>query len=139
MAKQTNLFLTKGIVTKGLKILPADGTTLLTLYTASADDAILKSLIFTSLDTATKVVRVYVTTDGVDVLVGAVSIPTLSGTNGTAIGIDFFGTGLNVGFVFENAGKPAIALQAGDIVKVGATTAVTAATEISVFAIIEEY
>lgn len=139
MPKQKDLFLTKNIVTAAKRIVNADGTALLTVYTASADDAQVNGLIITSTDSATRIVRVILTKSGVDYILGAASVAANSGANGTATSIDFFNTGITPGFPHNHSGTPNLPMQAGDVLKVAVTTAVTAATDINVVAFVEEY
>jgi len=59
------------------------------LYTASSNDAVVKSINVASFDTAARVMSLWlVGTDNQPILIGAVNIPLRSGDNGTAAAVD---------------------------------------------------
>ncbi len=68
----------------GVEITPTETTTLQTLVTAGSDGARINMISAVSDDPAEMIVDLYVN-DGVsDFLIGSVSVPTLSGTDGSA-------------------------------------------------------
>lgn len=111
-----------------------------TLYTASADGAIVKSINVASLDSAARVVSLWKAdaVTGNQQLVGAVNIPANSGNNGTAATIDLLGGTLMPSLPYDAQGKRVIELKAGQVLKVS-VPAVTAGTQIHVTADVEEY
>ena len=141
MAKQTDLFLTAAIKTAGVAIAPADTTAWKTVYTASANDAIVKGLACVSDDTAAKAIRI-----GIDIAGGGtvyqiatVAIPIASGTTGSANAIDLLQAAALPFLPVDRNGKRVLPLRAGDILKVSALATLTTAKTITVTAIAEEY
>lgn len=139
MAKQTDLYLTKLLKNAAVTIVPGDTTALKTVYTASADDAVVKSLICVSDDTAAVNLRVLLTIGGTDYQLGTVNIPIASGTNGTANAVDVLNSVAMAGLPLDRNGKRVIPLGTGVVLKVAALVTVTAAKTVTVNALIEEY
>ena len=109
------------------------------LYTASTDDAVVKSINVASLDSAARVMSVWIIgSDGQPRLLGAVNIPANSGNNGTAAGIDLLGGTLMPGLPYDANGKRIVELKGGEKLAVS-VPAVTAGTQINVTAQVEEY
>lgn len=139
MAKQTDLFITKGIKLAGYTLLPADTTTLKTLYTASADDAVVKSLMCRSNDTAAMNVVVAYNNGAADFILGVVNVPINSGSTGAIAAVDLLSGTLLPGLPYDQNGKRILPLQGGYILKVGVLVTITAAKQIDVTAVVEEY
>jgi len=139
MAKTTSLPLTQSIKNAGVTILPADTTALKTLYTAGANDAVVKSIICVSDDTAAVNLRVLINIAGTDYQIGTVNVPIASGTNGTANAVDVLNSTALPGLPLDRNGKRILPLVGGAIVKVAALATVTAAKTVTVTAIVEEY
>lgn len=139
MTKSNILPFTQNIVNAGVQILPADTTTLKTLYTASTNDAIVKSLIVNSTDTAAQTVNLWLNISGVDTLLGTVTIPLASGTNGTVAAVDLLSGAIITGLPLDASGKRVLPLKAGTIVKISTVGTVTAAKAITAVALVEEY
>jgi hypothetical protein len=109
------------------------------LYTASENDAIVKSINVASFDTAARIMSLWIIgTDDQPVLIGAVNIPLRSGDNGTAAAIDLIGGTLMPSLPYDSNGKRVIALKAGQKIAVSVPL-VTAGTQFNVTAQIEEY
>jgi hypothetical protein len=109
------------------------------LYTASTNDAVVKSISVASFDTAARVMSLWlVGTDNQPILIGAVNIPLRSGDNGTAAAVDLIGGTLMPALPYDANGKRVIPLKAGQKLAVS-VPAVTAGTQINVSAMIEEY
>ena len=109
------------------------------LYTASSNDAIVKSINVSSLDSAARVMSVWIVgSDSQPRLLGAVNIPANSGNNGTAAGIDLLGGTLLPSLPYDSNGKRIVELKNGEKIAVS-VPAVTAGTQIAVTAQIEEY
>jgi hypothetical protein len=139
MAKSTNLNFTQNLKLSGVKILPADTTTLKTLFTAGTDDSVVKAINVQSTDTAAKIVNLYVNDGTTDFLIGAVNIPLRSGDTGTAATIDLLGGTLMPSLPYDANGKRILPLPAGDSLKVSVQATVTAAKEITVVCMAEDY
>ena len=139
MAKSTALNFTQNIKLAAAKILPADTTSLVTLYTAGTDDAVVKAINVQSTDTAARVVQLWVNNGSADFLIGAVNIPLRSGDNGTAATIDLLGGTLMPSLPYDSNGKRILPLPGGYILKVNSQATVTAAKEITFVCMAEEY
>lgn len=140
MAKTANSVpTTQNLKFAGYSILPADTTTYKTLYTAGANDAVVKSVMCASTDTAARnVVLVYY--DGTNnFILGTVLVPLNSGNTGAAAAVDLLSSTLLPGLPFDQNGKRILPMQAGHILKVGVLVAVTAAKQIDCTALVEEY
>jgi hypothetical protein len=139
MAKSTNLNFTKNLKLSGVKILPADTTTLKTLFTAGADDSVVKSINVQSTDTAARIVQLSVNDGTNDFLIGAVNIPLRSGDTGLVAAIDLLGGTLMPSLPYDANGKRILPLPAGYILKVNSQSTVTAAKEITFVCMAEDY
>lgn len=111
-----------------------------TLYTASADGAIVKAINVASLDSAARVLSLWIAdaATGNQMLVGAVNVPLNSGNSGAIATIDLLGGTLMPSLPYDSNGKRIIELKGGQVLKVS-VPAVTAGTQISVTAQVEEY
>jgi hypothetical protein len=141
MAKQTELYLTANLKTAGVTIAPADTTAWKTVYTAAANDAIVKGLACVSDDTAAKNIRIGIDVSGAGTVfqIATVNIPIASGTNGTAPAIDLLNAAALPFLPVDRNGKRILPLKAGDILKVAALATLTTAKTITVTALGEEY
>ena len=139
MAKSQNLNFTQNIKLSGAKIVPADTTTLKTLYTAGSNDAIVKAINVQSTDTAARVVQLWVNDGSTDFLIGSVNVPLRSGDNGTAATIDLLGGTLMPSLPYDANGKRIIPLPAGYILKVNSQATVTADKTITFVCMAEDY
>jgi len=139
MTKQTSLFMTKGIKNACKTLLPADTTVLATLYTASADDAVVKSLTVRSNDTAGMNVVVAINNGSADFILGVVNVPINSGSTGAIPSVDLIATALLPGLPVDQNGKRILPLAGGYILKVGVLVTITAAKQVDVIAVVEEY
>lgn len=140
MSKQTQLFITQKVRSPQAQILQADGAALKLLYTASADDAIVKALTVTSTDSVSRVVQVVIEdAAGNQRILGAVNVPVGSGTNGTAAAVDLLNAVMMPGLPMDQNGKRVLPLEAGYKVKVKSIAAITAATNLDFNATVEEY
>ena len=109
------------------------------LYTASAEDAVVKAINVASFDTAARVMSLWIVgADDQPMLVGAVNIPLRSGDNGTAATVDLLGGTLIPSLPYDANGKRVLVLKAGQKIAVSVPT-VTAGTQINVTSQIEEY
>lgn len=141
MAKQTNLYLTKGFATAGTTATSADTTAWKTVYAAAADDAIVKGLAATSDDTAAINVRIGIDVAGAGTVrhIGTVNVPIASGTNGVANAVDLLNAIALPFLPVDRNGKRIIPLKAGDLLKVACLATMTAAKTLTVTAFAEEY
>ena len=111
-----------------------------TLYTASANDSVIKSISVTSTDTAARIMTIY-TQDSSNVVnyIASVNIPLGSGTaSGTTAAVDMLSGLLIPGLPYDSNGKRVLPLKAGTKL-IASVPAVTASTIISVNVMAEEY
>ncbi len=139
MPKSTNLNFTQNIKLSGAKITPTETTTLVTLYTAGSNDAIVKAINVQSTDTAARVVQLWVNDGSTDFLIGSVNIPLRSGDNGTAASVDLLGGTLMPSLPYDANGKRILILPAGYILKVNSQATVTADKTITFVCMAEDY
>jgi hypothetical protein len=139
MPKSTALNFTQNVKLAGAKITPTETTSLVTLYTAGSNDAVVKAINVQSTDTAARVVQLWVNDGTTDFLIGSVNIPLRSGDNGTAATIDLLGGTLLPSLPYDANGKRTLPLPAGYILKVNSQATVTAAKEITFVCMAEDY
>jgi hypothetical protein len=139
MAKSTSLNVTQNIKNPCVSILPADTTTLKTLYTAGANDAVVKAINISSTDTTARNVGLYINNGVSDFLIGVVNVPITAGDTGAVASVDVLASALIPSLPLDQNGKRVLPMQATYILKVGALVAVTAAKEIDVTCVAEEY
>lgn len=139
MAKQSNLYITKQVKNPAKTLLPAHGTALQAIYTASADDAIVKSLMARSNDTAPQNVVVAYNDGVADFVIGTVAVPANAGNTGAIAAVDLLSGTLLPGLPYDQNGKRILPLQSNYILKVGTLAAITAGKQIDVTSGVEEY
>ncbi len=112
-----------------------------TLYTASANDAIVKAINVASTDSAARIMTLWLTdaTANTMIAIGAVNIPATAGTgSGTTAGIDLLGGTLLPSLPYDANGKRILPMKAGAKLLLS-VPAVTASTYIYASAMVEEY
>jgi len=123
------------IKSAGLDIVNADGTSLQTLLTAGSGGARVNYIGAVSDDTAAMVVELYVNDGTTDFLIGAASIPTLSGTDGSAPAVSILNSD-DMPFIGEDL---SIYLEGGHILKAAVAAAVTTAKKVTLLASYGDY
>jgi hypothetical protein len=139
MPKTITLPATQNIKNPTVSILPADGTAFKAIYAAGANDAVVKSLMLNSTDTAAQNVQLAYNNGSADFILGTVPVPALSGTNGVAPSVDALSRTWLPGLPYDQNGKSVLPLQAGYILKARSLVAITAAKQIDVTTVVEEY
>lgn len=139
MAKGTDLFITKKIQTPCYTLLPANTTVLATLYTASADDAVVKSIMVRSNDSAAQNIVVAINNGASDFILGVVNVPINSGSTGAIASVDLLSGTLLPGLPYDQNGKRILPLCGGYLLKVGVLVTITTAKQADIIAIVEEY
>lgn len=139
MAKSTSLNFTQANKAGFATIVPADTTTLRTVYTAGSNDSVVKQLQVVSDDSSARVLNVYINNTSTDYLLGSVNVPASSGSNGTAAAVDLLGGTLMPGLVYDANGKRVLPLPAGYILKVSSQTTVTTGKTVTVTALVEDF
>ena len=139
MAKSTNLYFTQNLKLTATTIVNADSTNKKTLFTAGANDSIVKSLHVVSDDTAARVINIYVNDGTTDNYIGSVNVPITSGFTGAIAAVDLLNGTLFPTLPYDSNGKRVLPLPAGYILKVAVQVAVTAAKTLSVTCMAEDY
>jgi len=139
MAKQTSLFLTKQFNSTCTFFQPADTTALKTIFTAGADDSIVKLLTVCSDDTASRIIQLWKTYGGYDYLLTTVTIPALSGFNGTAPRISLLNPVNMPGITIDKDGNYILQMKGTHLLKAAVTTTVTTAKTITIEVLGEDY
>lgn len=139
MAKQSSLYLTQTLKNPAASLANADGTTAKTLYTVGANDAVMKSLTVTSTDTSNRAIQVILNDGVTSRVLGTVSVTALAGTDGTVAAVDLFSSTWLPGLPIDQNGKRYLPLAFGQVVKIAAVVAVTAAKTVDCIACVEEY
>jgi hypothetical protein len=139
MAKQTSLYLPAGYNNQAVTITSADTTVQKLCFTAGTNDSDVKSITATSNDTAAINLQLFVTRGGTDYLLATINIPTLSGTNGTAVSIDILNATSIPSLPLDSAGKRYLPLKTGDTLKVGPIATMTAAKTCTVTVLGQDY
>jgi hypothetical protein len=116
-------------------ILPADTTTKKTIFTAGANDSVVKSLMLASTDTAAMNVQLFVNVGGAgtDRLLATIPVPANSGNLGTVPSVDVLRSSLFPALSFDAFGNKIINLKAGSLLKAAVLVTVTAAKQIDIF------
>lgn len=139
MPKSSTLNVTQNIKFPCYSLLPADTTTYKTLYTAGANDAVVKGLNAVSTDTAARNLVLVVNNGSADFMLGVVNIPITAGDTGAIASVDLLASALIPSLPLDQNGKRVLPMQSGHILKVGVLVAVTANKQIDVTAVVEEY
>jgi hypothetical protein len=116
----------------------SDATAFVTLYTAPATGAKIEGLSITSDDTADVVLQLAVTISAVDYVIGEITIPDGSGTNGTDKAVN----GLNVTnlpWLPTDGVNRYLHLASGSALRVRANTTVTAGKKVQLVAQAGDY
>jgi hypothetical protein len=109
------------------------------LYTASVDDSVVKAINVSSLDSAARVMSLWlVGADNQSRLIGAVNIPANSGNTGAIVTVDLLGGTLLPSLPYDANGKRVIPLKAGQKLALS-VPGVTVGAQIIASAFVEEY
>lgn len=115
------------------QIVPADTTTLKTLFTAGANASRLDNILVTSTDSSSKDLQFIITISAVDYVVGTLSIPANSGFTAAVAPVSVFNHANFSSYLGVDAnGNKNLFLPIGAVLKVKALTTVTTAKVISV-------
>ena len=132
MAKTTTCPHVQNINNVDGAILPADTTTKKTVWTAGANDGVLKSFGLTSTDTSNRTIQVWVNIGGAgtDRLLGSLVVTALAGSDGATAAIDVLRSLFIPYLSYDAAGNKVFNAKAGTTIKIASTVTVTAAKEI---------
>lgn len=121
------------IKTLAAQILPADTSSLVTLYTAPTNGARVESIAVSSSDTSARDVSLAVTKGGVDYIIGTVTIPITAGQIAATPAIDLLQYLAMPWLRFDENGNRFLQLDTGCVLKVKSLTTVTAAKALQFF------
>lgn len=140
MAKNDILYIPKSYTSFAATILPADTTSLKTLYTFPSDDCNVLMLSAVTDDTAANDLIFYINTNSTDYRIGHVDLPATSGTDGTTNAVNCLNA-TNLPFLlYDDTGlNKYIPGKAGDVLKVAAKATVTSAKTIWLYGITGSY
>lgn len=141
MAKSTALNFTQNIGNYFKTFTNSDAAaTLKDLFTAGADDEIVKALWVTSDDSSARVLEFLINDGSTSYSLGMVNIPITSGTTGAIAPVDVLNTSLlAVGLPLDALGKRILPIKGGYKLQVRNVTQPTAAKTFTVIAITEKY
>lgn len=120
------------IKSDAVKIVPADTTTLKTVYTADADGSLITSILVSSTDTANRDLALYVTISSVDYLIGTLQIPLNSGNTNAVPLVSVFSSSQFANMIKDVNGNSCLYLGSGSVLKAKVLTTVTSAKEICI-------
>jgi hypothetical protein len=118
-----------------VQILPADTTTLKTLYTAGSNGSKIHGIIATSTDTAAQTITLSITNAGTSYTLGTIQIAITAGTVVGTPSTNFLDLTKIPGLPLDSDGNPEILLVSGDTLQVNSGTTVTAAKVLNFIAI----
>lgn len=133
MAKSTNVYSIQSVNNLSGQLTSSTGAnTLVTVWTAGANDGVLKSFGVTSTDTAARILQVFINIGGggTDLLAGSVKIPIASGSDGATAAVDVLRSALVSWLSCDAYGNKVFNAEAGTTIKVSTTTAITSAKTI---------
>jgi hypothetical protein len=120
------------VKTPAVQIANADGTTAKTIYTASANGALISAITVASTDGTARDLKFYVNNGTTDILLCTVQIPANSGNTNALPPVDVLRSTMCPGLAFDANGNRVIFLEAGDILKAAAGASVTAGQTINI-------
>ncbi|WP_423454239.1 hypothetical protein [Ottowia sp. VDI28] len=102
----------------------ANGTAKVTVFTAGANDSVLKSFNLASTDSAANNVQVFINVGGAgtDRLISTVPVPANSGNNGTVASVDVLRSALLPFASYDAYGNRVLNLAAGTTIKIAPLT-----------------
>jgi hypothetical protein len=123
------------IKNSGLDIENADSTGLQTLLTAGTDGSRINMISAVSDDTAEMIVDLYINDGATDFLIGSVTVPTLSGTDGSTPAVSLLNA-TDLPYLGEDL---SLFLEGGFLLKAAVQVAVTAAKKVTLVATYGDY
>jgi hypothetical protein len=115
----------------------ADGTTVKTCYTAGADDSVIKAIIVTSTDSASRDIQFYLSDGTTNFITRRVTIPANAGNSTSVSAVDCL-SGL-VGLPFDEHGNRVLRIRRGFQIRANVVAAVTSGTQVNVIVLGEDY
>lgn len=115
-------------------IVNADASALKTILTADGTFWDVTSLNVTSDDTSGRILSFYITISATDYLIGSVSVPAASGTDGTTASVNVFSSSMMQLMTYDAFANRILHLDTGIVLKCKSTTTVTAAKTVTITA-----
>jgi|SRR6185312_439615 len=120
------------ITSPSVQILPADTTTLKTLYTAGTNGSKIENIIATNTDTtAAYGIQLSITTGATTYLLGTINVPLSSGNTTVVPAVSLINS-TNLPTAKDSNGNPYIYLASGSVLKVNSLTTVNAGKIIAI-------
>lgn len=116
------------------QILPADTTSLKTVFTAGANGSLIQSIGMSSTDTSNRDVVFYVTRSATDYQICTIQAPLSAGNTNAIASVDVLRHAMWPWLQYDMAGNRQLRLKSGDVLKFACTGTVTAAKAITCFA-----
>ncbi len=120
------------ILSPVVQILPADTTTLKTLYTAGSNGGVVMNIHVGSTDTGAKDLQFYLSVGGTDYLLSTLAIAANSGFTNSVPMVSVFASTQFANMLVDVNGNKALYLTASSVLKVKTLTTVTTAKAISI-------
>jgi hypothetical protein len=113
----------------------ATGTGKITVWTAGANDAVLKSFGCSNTDTASHIVQVFVNIGGAgtDRLIGSLTVAASAGNDGATAAVDILRSGMVPWLSIDAYGNQVFNAKAGTTIKVSTTVAAASGKTIDFF------
>lgn len=115
----------------------ADGTNVKTIFTAGADDSVIKAIIITSTDTAARDIQLHISDGTTNFQLRRLSIPASAGNSATVSPVDAL-SGI-IGLPFDEHGNRVLRLRRGFQLRANMPVAVSSGTEVDVIVLGEDY
>ena len=135
MSKTTTIPSVQNVNNVDGAITNATGTAKITVWTAGANDAVLKSLGCSNTDTAAHIVQIFVNIGGAgtDRLVGSVTVAASAGNDGTTAAADILRSGMLPWLSIDAYGNQVFNAKAGTTIKISTTVAAASGKELDFF------
>ena len=122
------------------KIENADGTTAQTLVTAGSSGSKVTGVNVASSDATARTVQFIINRSGTAYVLGTVSIPASSGTDGSAASVAVLSNSLIAGLAEDSDQQPYVFMESGDTLTAALTTgAVTSSESIDIIAVYGDF
>jgi hypothetical protein len=112
-----------------VQILPADTTTLKTLYTGATNGSRIENIMVTNTDTNAYTINIFFTISATNYLIGTINVPLSAGNTTAAPTVNLLSSAGNFGGIlnYDANGNKYLYVASGTILKVASTGTVTTA------------
>jgi hypothetical protein len=139
MATTSTPIFPQTILSPVVQILPADTTTLKTIYTAGATGGVVMGIFCGSTDTANKDLQFYLTISGTDYLLSTVQCALNAGFTSAVPMLSVFASTQFANMLQDVNGNKALYMSAGAVLKVKSLSTITTAKAISITAMCGDF